>query len=1421
MADETRSESIPKLSKNNYYVWSRRARAELVERNCWNAVDPGFDDKVELNETQARLNRKAIAFLLKSVSDAYVEDIGEIHRAKEAWEKLARIHSSYTLPQCLEMLREMVNIVKTEEMSMHDYMAKLQSYNRRIHSGGFGLELSDAQLAGQFLIGLPKERYGLLVNFISREPNLNTEKVKSVLLREEVVDTPQNTSGALASKKQHFERGNYRGKNNRGRSNAQQYKNNMVSRQHDMGVSNVSEDSRKCFHCQEWGHISKNCPNVRCYRCGITGHLAKNCTTKEAEKNEQKSSQVPDREEKVKYRSYVSASGLVSPKKTSDEWVLDSAASDHMCYRRNLFKTFEPCHGTVSMGKGSASVKGCGTVEITMTEECGGWTLSLSNVLYVPEFQYNLISGYKLATKGVVTELHDSHAVGLDGEDIIFRAETLNGLYILKVLNKPYTAATSSSPMKDDNDTTSEEISAVALRSIQIWHDRLGHLHEAAIKKIPNISVTGKFSELCSVCVQGKFVKIVFPKGSERATTEPLKLVHSDVMGKLPESLGGSCYIVTFVDDYSRHLTVRFIEKKSQVFEVFKDYKAEVEMFHNTKIKAIQTDGGGEYCSKEFEGFLSKNGIVHRKTVAGSPEQNGIAERMNRTIANAVRCMLIQSGLPEAFWAEAANCASYVKNLSPSRSIHNQIPLEIWRGESIGMTEYERLRVFGCRGWSRVEKQGKFGKRGVECIFLGYEPNVKGYRVWVRNENKVKIVHHVIFEETVFPYLEKAKGNHVEESCNFPFNFGINLEPSEMTNVSEKNADCSDVTPNGDKNNIIIGENFADDLFEETTKANVDGRSDDCSDSSGHSEDSESIITVPFLGWDNNEITETNSSERICYEIVPNIRRSERVCKPRVCSCCEITQYCHDACNSGKCYVNTKEGLGYTEPSNIAEALKGEDAVLWERAMLEEMVQLKNKNTYVVVDRPKNQNILGSKWVYKVKKGANGEIERYKARVVARGFNQVYGVDYHQTYSPVIQRKTVRLLFSLAACNGWTIEHVDVLTAYLNSPLVETVYIEQPEGFLEGENKVWKLQKGLYGLKQSALEWYKTIDNILIKLGLSKLKKDRCVYVNLTKNLIVGLYVDDLGIWGKPNQVKWVKGELEKILEIRDLGNMHSFLSINVRVFEGAIEIDQSHYLQQVLDDFNLSEAHTKGRAAPLPLNSDDKTGAGEEPFDPKLYQNAVGKLLYLSSMTRPDISFAVSKLSMKTKNPTKKHWHEVKHVVRYLGHTNELKLKYKKGGAYIQAFCDADWGNDKSDRKSISGYVFLLAGAPIIWRTKKQTTVALSTVEAEFNSMCEAAKEALWLTMILEELGQGYIIDKPFIIQCDNLGSMSLAKNGLISERSKHIPIKLCFLNDLVNEGKIKFQYVPTNLNVADLFTKALSGVKTSELVKALGLTK
>ena len=479
--------------------------------------------------------------------------------------------------------------------------------------------------------------------------------------------------------------------------------------------------------------------------------------------------------------------------------------------------------------------------------------------------------------------------------------------------------------------------------------------------------------------------------------------------------------------------------------------------------------------------------------------------------------------------------------------------------------------------------------------------------------------------------------------------------------------------------------------------------------------------------------------------------------------------------------------------------------------MGKEMKSLKDNKVWELTTLPPGKKAIGCKWVYKVKTNSDGSIERYKARLVAQGFNQKFGSDYDETFCLVIRLESLRTLVALSTQQGLELHHVDVHTAFLNGTLQEEVYMKQPVGYEKEaeEHLVCRLRKSIYGLKQSSRCWNMALDSHLQKMGFSQSKSDPCIYVSGGDDTFyIGVYVDDMVLAGKDRaKMKRVKEELSAKFDIKDLGKLSYFLGILITQYQEKKEtwMGQPMYTERLLNKMGMSDC--KPVKTPMsPGNHLMKTAEDEEATDCESYQSLVGSLMYLATCTRPDIAYAVGTLARFSSKPNQTHWVAAKRVLRYLKGTANLGIIFSGGdepGSCV-GYSDADWAGDKEDRRSTSGYIFQIAGGPVSWRSRKQDTVALSTAEAEYVALSSAAQECLWMRRLNTELGnppQG-----PTTILEDNQSSIAMARNPQYHGRVKHIDIKHHFVREQVSSGTIELKYCPTNEMLADMLTKGLA---------------
>jgi hypothetical protein len=470
------------------------------------------------------------------------------------------------------------------------------------------------------------------------------------------------------------------------------------------------------------------------------------------------------------------------------------------------------------------------------------------------------------------------------------------------------------------------------------------------------------------------------------------------------------------------------------------------------------------------------------------------------------------------------------------------------------------------------------------------------------------------------------------------------------------------------------------------------------------------------------------------------------------------------------------------------EAKKRPDWPKWQEAIKVELQNLKMNGTWELVERPSEGNVVDSKWVFRIKKNAAGEIEKYKARLVARGFTQIYGVDYYETYAPVAKLATFRLITAIAARNGWPLDSFDFDSAYLNSLLGdELIYLEQPPDH-DNPSKpratwVWKLIKTIYGLRQGAKNWYDALTQALTELGFKRSEADHGLFFKEEGGqlVILAIHVDDCLMTGSTTKlVAKVKIDLNEKYKLTDLGPANWLLGIKINrnLAEHTVALSQHAYIESILTRFNFNDL--KPSSTPMDPNAQLTVSQSPSKLEDLArmrnvpYREAVGSLMYAAMGTRPDIAFAVSTVSQFSQNPGWEHWEAVKRIFRYLKGTKDLELVYGGDKRGLVGYTDAD-GASQEHRRAISGYVFMIDGGAVSWSSKKQELVTLSTTEAEYVAATHAAKEAMWLRRLISEVFG--TLDNPTTLFSDSQSAIALTKDGHYHARTKHIDIRYHYI--------------------------------------------
>ena len=489
----------------------------------------------------------------------------------------------------------------------------------------------------------------------------------------------------------------------------------------------------------------------------------------------------------------------------------------------------------------------------------------------------------------------------------------------------------------------------------------------------------------------------------------------------------------------------------------------------------------------------------------------------------------------------------------------------------------------------------------------------------------------------------------------------------------------------------------------------------------------------------------------------------------------------------------------------MKEALDRPDKELWRKAIEEEMESLKANGTWTLVKRPLDRNVIGSKFVFKVKTKSDGTVERYKARLVAKGYSQQEGIDYNETFAPVMKIQSLRVLLALANQRQAHLHQMDVTTAFLYGDLEEDLYMAQPEGQAKPgeEAMVCKLRKSIYGLKQSPRMWNKRLDEFMRREGLIRIQEDHAIYV-LTSNpsqLFVGVYVDDLIIGSSElGVIHSLKESLSQEFRMKDLGDLSYVLGIKIMRTNDCLYLSQKQYAMELLRKFKMEECN--GAMTPMDPSPDLENFETSMCGDNVPYREAVGSLMYLMTCTRPDLATSVSFVSKYLSEPRVNHWLAVKRIFRYVAKTINFGIMFRReqDRPIITGFSDADWAGDVASRKSRSGYIFVMGGGAVSWKSKLQDIVTLSTAESEYVAATEAGKEAIWLSGLLTDLG---VPAANPTLMMDNQSAIRLASNPVYHQRTKHIDVRFHKIREWVGSNQFSLAYIPTKEMAANFLTK------------------
>jgi hypothetical protein len=869
----------------------------------------------------------------------------------------------------------------------------------------------------------------------------------------------------------------------------------------------------------------------------------------------------------------------------------------------------------------------------------------------------------------------------------------------------------------------------------------------------------------------------------------------------------GAHYALVVVDEYSRYTMIRLLVKKSDApLEIINLIKL-MENKTEKMVKLFHCDGASELNGNVLSDYLKDHGIDHTTTTPDTSEHNGIVERMNRKMEEVARCLINQCGGPQELCGDALLYATHLHNHTAIRTIEWKTPAMTLLQKDTPPIDITKLHVFGCDAYSHIAKddRGKFQENGQPAVYIGYSYKENAHRLLLVDGLKEIISRDVKFKEDSFTHMDLISDRliHTKEGTD--------------TSSTSKKWTISHIADeriyDGVKQYKVFWKGYKDPTWEPFSLMEQD---------------------APL------SITEYNDTKT--RAVVPRTTRSGKGNIP-----------IHTAFVNVAMHSTNQSVIDYREPTSYDEAMHHPDKEKWIEAMKAELDSIAKQQVFESSSLPLGRKAIGCKWVYKVKRNADNVIEKWKARLVIQGFRQKEGIDYTETFSPTVHIKSIKYILAIAAEKDYEIKQIDFDTAFLNATLEEEIYMKLPEGFhLEGKEwkqgttqshgqnrefqRVLRLLKALYGLKQAPREWWKQLEQLLNSLGYYSSDMDHCLYMKIVngKRMYLAVYVDDvLAIFPKCLEDQWEKDKkiIGDTYKLKDLGDCEWILQMSVTRDRQArtITLSQRSYIEVILS----GHPSINNKQVSTPYLYKDITVCPEGVIDKELskeehseYRSIVGELLYAASISRVDIAYIVSALARYVNQPHNYHMAAAMRVLQYLKgrehfcltfssdtennsirrgvrRDNGLEYESKADNDKLVIYSDSNWGGDKEDRISVSGWLSTYNGRPVSWQSKKQSTIALSSTEAEYYALTESVKEALFI----QQWTKHYIgNDIQIEIRGDNMGSLFMADHTTNHNRSKHIDIKHFFVRKHVNNGEVRLEYIPTKDQLADILTKATS---------------
>ncbi len=982
------------------------------------------------------------------------------------------------------------------------------------------------------------------------------------------------------------------------------------------------------------------------------------------------------------------------------------------------------------------------------------------------------------------------------------------------------------------------------LSQIERMHAKFGHVGIKQIKRIlPSLVIPKKFR--CEFCIDGKIHKFGHGACAPGSRTEyaPGVCIHTDHSGPYAMSVGGARYSQLFLDRGSGYLWGARMAKKighyTETPKIFLDAYA----LSGRRVQIFHSDGDGVFSSKETKDLLAKEKIRHEYSAPYDSNTNAFVERARRTIFEGVCTALLRAGAPAGFWGEAENHKIFTMNVLPTVADPTKKGVFISRLNLLQGNRrpfnLDHLLAFGTALTCYIPKERRRGgkepaqRRSFKGVLLGYAETMPAYRVWDLDRKIIKSVSYnfVICHEGYYPFRDKSLWDSemlAEPTCFSPVVGGV-LTTFEWKKFHFDEEDAGEVL--GVAPDLIVDRPDPEILPPPAiprVSADTPLPSPPPPVVEVLDRKHEDVILRPSVGlkkfWqealDAAKGPSNNTPLSPSLPPAPVLRRSERLAQLQFSSVEPEV-----APNFSQPY---DKPVGIAPPKTYREASLSPWWPQYKEAAQKEVDGHVLSRTWELVlkkDVPHGKNVIRGKWVFDDKRGEDGKIVKFKARFVAVGSSQKHGVDYDETFAGVMVAKSFRImLVILNEDPSFEMEHWDVRMAFTQAYLDEEIFMFQPQGFeIDGENKVCKLIKSLYGLKQSARNWQILLTEIFKEVGFFSLMADPCIYFLKKENgwCMCSTHVDDIFSLFNPSGKILRDSLFEKILsymEVENLGPVSWALKTHIlrdRV-AGIIKISQEQFTRELVEKnarsvspnvFPLKSSNFHPHFTPSygKISEETEFTRVDENLK-KGFQTSIGAFWWLAQISRPDIFFAVHRCAKMVNQPTKNLGIAIDQIFKYLAETFSQGIVFQRHKAplTLSGFVDASFASEPNAVSRL-GYFFLFQGNLVSWCSENPKRVMTSSTEVECRGLVQISKENLWHRQFHDELNL-FTISGPTIVYEDNSASITMSKNpGIPHKRSKHFGIEWAFFKQAVDMGEIKPIHVSTNEQPADMLTKPL----------------